>query len=340
MGATLSEFIALVNLPAMTEQQLRLQMQLLDEPDDGRRDRLWTCHAPSLMQDAAATLDFLITLPDVGTGQAPTERQRLGLYYEDLVGELLGLALARGPLHRNVQCIRQGITAGEFDFLYRDRQQWIHLETAVKYYLCCGDGSALHHYVGPGRRDRLDIKWQRLQQHQLNLACQEAGRDTLARMGIMAPQPRLLMPGYLFYRAGVEPPADALHRAISPLHLRGWWIPLAELERLQDAPERRYALLPKLRWLSPARLPLAQTLNWHQLQERLLQCNHPTLVAQLSPLPDSSIPDKAPGEIQGDAPGEELLGETGRGFIVPDGWDADPVRLRAKTLARLNRQAS
>lgn len=311
MGATLSEFIVLVNLPAISHAQQRLQIQLLSEPCELRRDLLWALAAPSLMRAAVPSFATLLAHPvaDIVPAEAP-ERRRLGLYYEDLVAALLEAALAPEPVHRNIQCVLDNITAGEFDFLYRCAGQWFHLETAVKFYLCCGDGSALHHYVGPGRRDRLDIKWQRLQQHQLVLAAHPAGRECLDRLGIDTPQARLLMPGYLFYRAGVDIHSTAQHGDISAEHLRGWWLPLSELSRLQDSAEQRYAILPKLRWLSPARLTDDQALDWNGLREALQQRPGPVLVAQLSQL---SI-DGAP-----------CWGETGRGFVVPDGWDRGPA---------------
>nr|WP_082708913.1 DUF1853 family protein [Marinobacterium profundum] len=310
MGTTLSEFILLVNLPATSKTQQRLQIQLLSEPCDLRRDYLWARSAPSLMRAAATSFDSLLAQSaplTLLTGAS--SRRRLGLYYEDLVATLLNDTLAPEPVHRNLQCVHDGITAGEFDFLYSSAGQWFHLETAVKFYLCCGNGSALSDFVGPGRRDRLDIKWQRLQQHQLVLAHHPAGKAALDRLGIEFPQPKLLMPGYLFYRAGQNMIDSRLHCDISPEHLRGWWLPIGELERLQSSPEQRYAVLPKLCWLPPARRDETETLNWQGLYAYLLQQPEPTLVAQLSRL---TLEDS------------RCWGETGRGFVVPDDWDQRP----------------
>ncbi len=310
MGATLSEFIVLVNLPAISKTQQRLQIQLLSEPCDLRRDYLWARSAPSLMRSAAASFDSLLAhttnttaLPGAGA------QRRLGLYYEDLVAALLRDALASAPVHRNLQCVQGGVTAGEFDFLYRSAGQWFHLETAVKFYLCCGDGSALSDFIGPGRRDRLDIKWQRLQQHQLALARHPAGKAELDRLGIELPRPQLLMPGYLFYRAGKHLASSALHADISAEHLRGWWLPARELERLPTGEDCRYAILPKLRWLAPARCAESDTLDWNSLRTELLHQPGPSLVAQLSRLT---------------LEGSLCWGETGRGFVVPDNWDQRP----------------
>lgn len=320
MGATLSEFIVLVNLPAISKAQQRLQIQLLSEACELRRDYLWACSAPSLMRAAAPSFDSLLACPAIATvPPGASSRRRLGLYYEDLVAALLKDTLAPEPVHRNVQCVQGGITAGEFDFLYRSAGQWFHLETAVKFYLCCGDGGALSDFVGPGRRDRLDIKWQRLQQHQLALASHPAGKAALDRLGIELPQPHLLMPGYLFYRAGQNRLSSALHPDISAEHLRGWWLPLGELERLHTGTEHRYALVPKLGWLPPARREYSDTLNWRGLRAHLLQQPGPILVAQLSRL---------------NLEGAPCWGETGRGFVVPDDWDHHPVQLKSRARAQ------
>ncbi|WP_255856471.1 DUF1853 family protein [Marinobacterium rhizophilum] len=276
------------------------------------------------MRSAAPSFDALVPAFSASTcsldvsAVSPAHR-RLGLYYEDLIGTLLSGALPCDPLsvRRNVQCAQAGITAGEFDFLYRSTEQWFHLETAVKFYLCCGDGSALEHFVGPGRRDRLDIKWQRLQQHQLRLASHPVGRECLDRLGIRNVHSQLLMPGYLFYRAGAEVPGSTLHREISPRHQQGWWLPLRDLELLPASRDHRYAILSKLRWLAPARLADDQALDWHALREQLVARAGPALVVQLSCVPVSGSRNR--------------WCETGRGFVVPDDWEPTVLESRIQS---------
>ncbi|MFC6673458.1 DUF1853 family protein [Marinobacterium aestuariivivens] len=301
--AIFREFTKLLNLTDTAKAEHPLRARLLREPDDRRRDCLWALDAPPLMKDALPGLAGLLTEGFCPQGSlAPSRHRRLGLYFEDVVGDILAASPETGRLYRNVQCREQGRTLGEFDFLFAAGARWYHLEAAVKFYLCVGDGSALNHFVGPGLRDRLDIKWQRLQQHQLLLSRLSAGQETIAPLGISRPDAKLLMQGYLFYRGG-EVPGESLHPAINPGHLRGWWCTRSELAARPAKSGRRYALLQKLRWLSPARLPLDDTCDLDELRERLGRRDQPAMVVEL--------------ELLG---GPDLWGECGRGFVVPDPW--------------------
>ncbi|GGO76167.1 hypothetical protein GCM10011348_02730 [Marinobacterium nitratireducens] len=241
----------------------------------------------------------------------PSRQRRLGFYFEDLVAELLQDGV--DDLHRNMQCRTEGRTLGEFDFVYRHLGRWHHLEAAVKFYLCVGDGSELEHFVGPGLRDRLDIKWQRLQQHQLLLSQSPAGQQQLAEIGADNPAIELLMPGYLFYHSTAGDIATGiprrLHPEISPGHLRGFWCTLAEFQSRSPAPAEGFSILPKLSWLSPARLDPAEVLDLPSLLDRLAHQAGPLLVSLLRP----------------SGSGDDWV-EHSRGFVVPDSW---PERARA-----------
>lgn len=102
-----------------------------------------------------------------------------------------------------------GRTLGEFDLIYRCQGSVFHRELAVKFYL--GLPSALtglerhrtspwHHWIGPGLRDRLDRKLNRLIHHQINLSDHPESQQTLNLMGIKAlPEKEILIQGRLFY---------------------------------------------------------------------------------------------------------------------------------------------
>ena len=63
-------------------------------------------------------------------------------------------------------------TLGEADFFIRElaSDKIIHLEVSVKFYLGVNDLSAMHHWYGTNLRDRLDIKFNRLANHQTQLS--------------------------------------------------------------------------------------------------------------------------------------------------------------------------
>jgi len=287
-----------------------LHRELLEQPDALLRDRLWALKAPALMRSAVPDLASLLGETTRFQPPLPPPRhRRLGLYFEDLVAECLQMA---DTLYRNIQCRRNGLTLGEFDFVYRRNGRWHHLETAVKFYLCLGDGGELAHFVGPGLRDRLDIKWQRLQQHQLQLSQSPAGRDTLAGLGATAPVVELLMPGYLFYHIAADVP-PLLHPAISPAHLRGFWCTGSEMRARSPQAATRYVILPKLRWLVPARVCTDDSLEPDQLLEKLELQTQPVLVSELTP----------------SGAGDDWI-ERKRGFVVPDSWPERAVSASAR----------
>jgi len=63
-------------------------------------------------------------------------------------------------------------TLGEADFFIRNlnNNKIIHLEVSVKFYLGINDLSHMHNWYGTSLRDRLDIKFKRLVNHQTQLA--------------------------------------------------------------------------------------------------------------------------------------------------------------------------
>ncbi|MCK5814130.1 MAG: DUF1853 family protein [Cocleimonas sp.] len=63
-------------------------------------------------------------------------------------------------------------TLGEVDFFIREiaSNKIIHLEVSVKFYLGIDDLSQMHHWHGTNLQDRLDIKFNRLVNHQTQLA--------------------------------------------------------------------------------------------------------------------------------------------------------------------------
>jgi hypothetical protein len=68
-------------------------------------------------------------------------------------------------------------TLGELDVLYRHDGRVVHREIALKYYLAATPGTDPSAWVGPGRRDRLDLKLDRLATHQLTVAEQARAED-------------------------------------------------------------------------------------------------------------------------------------------------------------------
>ncbi len=267
------------------------------------KDTRWLLEQPALMTLTPA-LDALPWLrrhlPSWAPDQPwllPSIQPRLGHYYEDLVNLVLTNTAQLSVIKRNLQ-IRQGrSTVGEFDFLGRDDSAGVfHLECAIKFYLRTGDGSELNHFVGPNRRDRLDLKWAKLIQQQIALSQHPAAQAQLAELGVHVTLRRVLLQGFLFHPFGE--PVPRLHPAINPQHSRGWWLRSDEACAVIRSPYR-FKLMAKPFWLYPD--VDAGLLSPEQCLEYLAQAERPRLVARMT---------YRDGEWQ----------EWDRGFVVPVAW--------------------
>jgi len=224
-------------------------------------------------------------------------RTRLGRYAEKLMAFYFhqrGMLVAHSV---QVQDDRH-TTIGEFDFLLRDGTALAHWEFATKFYLL--QTSAEHapgYFMGPSLADMLNTKVRKILERQLALGRHPAAQSHLpqALAGAQA-----LIKGWLFYHAGLVPEMPSA--GLSMDHCRGFWCTLEETDELT---EEQYVLLPRLDWLAPARVPLADCLDRSGLQQALMAYfrinSTPVLVAQLNPQCDAAL-------------------ETARGFVVPNDW--------------------
>lgn len=234
---------------------------------------------------------------------------RLGRYAENL---LAWYFRHQQRLHAHGLQVRAGKeeTIGEFDFLLREGDTLLHWELATKFYLLGSDDPALagvqqaDYFVGPNLSDTLGRKIRKILDRQLLLGSHPAAQALLP-MPLAGAQ--ALMKGWLFYRRGELPPLDAL--GISAQHCRGWWCTLGELASHLQGPG---AVLPRIAWLAPARLPLAEAMTPEAVQASLQQ----TFAQDPMPLMVASL------RREGDA-----WLETERGFVVPEQW---PVEAAAR----------
>lgn len=228
---------------------------------------------------------------------------RLGRYAERLMAFYFtrhGLLAAHGVQVRDG---RDGIvtTIGEFDFLLRDVDRddaLLHWELATKFYLLepSGVGKVADYFVGPNLADTLGAKMHKILGQQLELSRHPAAAGFLPKAVSRA---QALIKGWLFYHeeADVAPVAG-----IAANHCRGFW---RELSGVPQLPGARFAILPRLQWLAPARLAGDQTMDRAGLQT--------ALAAHFAG-------DRAPVLISILEEDGDLAIETDRGFIVPDDW--------------------
>lgn len=326
------------------------------------RDLAWVLASPPLLApqpgaarwvDAAwgraafaASRDWLATLD---RDPAPLQQAlalrpgRLGSYFEGLLDAWL--AWPGNPLYRRLYHglpVRVGKrTVGELDFLVEERAsgEIQHWEVAVKFYLGIAPGGHAADWVGPGLRDRLDLKLDRLRGHQLPLADTPDAAGLLQALQLPLPQPVCLVRGRFFYPPaafasaggtglppgpGDAPPSPATAPAgdaAVPLsgwapasaaagHQRGWWMDAATfLSRFTD-PGIAWMRLPREHWLAPVDISPGSD---------GVRIGEPMSAATLVEAWRSAADNRAVAVV-GLAEGREVT----RGFITPDPWPRNP----------------
>lgn len=233
----------------------------------GLLDETWTAYAGRVVDDAwcrkqlNTSAQWLAELDNEPRNlhdfiaQRPT--RRLGQYFESLIAFWLAHMPNTQIIATNLQVQNAQRTLGEYDFLFRDADGNIcHWETAVKFYLQAESLSEQRVFIGLAVRDRLDIKLDRVFQHQLQLGYTPAGRAALPT-GIVLKKTQAFIKGYLFYpatQAGKYSSPITPIPGVSDNHLSGWWIrhPVGPLP--QTTPDSHWTILPRLRFLAPVRL--------------------------------------------------------------------------------------
>ncbi len=171
---------------------------------------------------------------------APSLQLPLGKWFEQIFLAALRITFPFDTIHHSV---RTG-DGGELDFLIQRSDRIIHVECAVKFYLCHGpNGYDLSSFIGPGGRDRLDLKLGKMKTIQLKRSVSSSLLDG-------RPLERVLwMGGRIFIPAGLRSVWSGLHPEINPHSLRGEWLSLSQLRDHFDV-EDRLILLPRQWWIT------------------------------------------------------------------------------------------
>lgn len=250
---------------------------------------------------------------NTGSGPAQALRQndqqqntgRLGVYFENL----WEFAFRHHPdyelLHRNLPLRADGRTLGELDFVVHHLPSGAteHWEVAVKFYLQVD----AKHWVGPGLRDRLDIKLARMRDHQLPFVHRNTASEILLRHGIRIDCQWARMPGRLFRPLGGHEslPVDDTVNAGSAGY---WWATGEAFRRAFGRQPLRWVILPKRTWLAERGYRAQGSESADELANRLQLENRQSPVCVAA---------------------REGGRETERGFIVPGQWHSAALeRLR------------
>lgn len=244
---------------------LGLEPLVLPEPAGGAdaphwcsQDDPWLSRSKLALAQAKSTLQA--KLPD------PPDRFLLGRYIEMLAKwlceELLNAeVIAHNLAIRDPQAIEPRRTIGELDLVYRfpEDKRVRHRELAAKWYLYDPSNPPessmpwASQWWGPQRRDRLDLKLDRMLNHQIALSQHPA---TKALLGGHSPHmSELWMNGQLFWpleRALPSEPAS-LRPQVNRVAIAGRWARYSQW--CEYAKQKKHVgpwvLLPKSQWLSP-----------------------------------------------------------------------------------------
>lgn len=224
-----------------------------------------------------------------GAGQVAVPIRQVGRWFERV--HLAALRTTPGVeiLAANEPLRSGGRTIGELDVLYRREGLVVHREIAVKYYLAAKPGTESCAWIGPGKRDRLDLKLERLATHQVTVASQAQAADAWPEALPFPDVTEVLLLGSFFSPADETRMPAGAHTDAEHGH---WYFASHFAERFGDA---RWCVLEKPWWLSPEH---ARELPMVPARELAANLRRPAFVARLS-------------------------GKLERAFVAPDGWWAD-----------------
>ena len=231
---------------------------------------------------------------------------RLGRLAENLLAYWFMHFARFALIARNLAVRDGGTTLGEFDFVFRDHaeRRVVHWESAVKFYLFRPEIGGLAGFVGPGERDTLAAKAEKVFSQQLKLAATRPGRAVLHAIGVEPEAALAFVKGRLFH-----PETDGLEPAeVNPDHARGWWRRCDRVGNLPGAHAGRYRRIDRLDWMTPGEAA-AQVDAWNSAQCEAALAAHFAAGGAAVML----------AQLREDA---GRLVEVGRGFVPPPGWGA------------------
>ncbi|WP_163834569.1 DUF1853 family protein [Spartinivicinus ruber] len=241
----------------------------------------------------------------------------LGIYYEVLWHYLLAEKLGYKLRATNLQVKSDKGTLGEFDLIYQTKNsnQFFHRELAVKYYLGLPCEPKLEqtpwsYWVGPGLRDRLDLKANKLVNKQGRLSQSTAGHELLKQQHLLPVTAEILLQGYLFYPFGSYCPPPQ-HANIN--HLMGYWLTPQQLTEFIEYKQlsASFIVLAKHEWLS------AFNSSTNIIQHRLLSS---AALSQYATQHFTNSPYPYPLLIASGTSHNEIWQENVRFFLVSDNW--------------------
>jgi hypothetical protein len=175
----------------------------------------------------------------------PEVRLPLGKWFERVFLAALRIGF---PFARTFHSVSDN-RGGELDFILMDGSKTIHIECSVKFFLHHPDrGSDLNSFVGPGGQDRLDLKFAKMRDVQLQRKIPEnfvAGQD-VARILWMSG--RIHNP-IVEYGSTAQSNTNGFSWAMNRHHLLGFWGHIHEVFNALDSGDVLIRL-PRQWWMT------------------------------------------------------------------------------------------
>lgn len=171
-------------------------------------------------------------------------------------------------LTHGLQVVKNKITLGEFDFLYRHKDVYIHTELVYKQYIYLPNKAEkdIFHWVGPNKKDFLHIKLNKLTTHQFKLLQNETAAALIyAKFGIKASQfqQQICFKAQLFIHYLDK---QITFYGIQPEAILGRWYYFKEF-LLQGFEQNLFVLVEKQDW--PILPHDSKSLPWMNFQETI-----------------------------------------------------------------------
>ncbi|USD64551.1 DUF1853 family protein [Vibrio sp. SCSIO 43136] len=187
--------------------------------------------------------------------------QRFGFIYQEMCRQLFVSHPSYQLLADEFQIFSGNCTLGAIDFILRnqDKAKIEHWEVAIKFYLLHDDL-----WFGPNANDRLDLKLDKMINHQLMMSGSEIFKQQYAQFDVASRH--LLMQGRLYINPflGQSVPTHCLQHRLNPATIDGYWCFHHQLEQV----EKTLYTMEKVEWPMGA-IPLGKR---YQLQQRVTHC--------------------------------------------------------------------
>ena len=298
-------------MPDLLPHTLTPEHALYGNADKLTRDLMWSVCGPSLLS-ARWGAELPVHLPQVtsacihkaASAADEVSSMRLGFRFEQLWHKTLS---ACGLEYEANHQVNDGNTAGnptvgELDLLLPRSDHTLHLELALKFYLGTPQG-----WVGPNRRDLLELKLAHTQTQQLALP------QRAAELGITLPYDAApvhslaLMRGCLFHPVHDQ---ATLPDGVNPDHWQGKWCAIGRLEEfLPSEREAHWYVLSRPEWISPVMTDFAIERS-DLLTYLQLHFEHLSSAICIARMAERTAPESS----------SQVWCETERWMIVSDRW--------------------